>query len=81
MSSDLGNLIMHRQEVGAALGEPVVRDRDDIVILEDTEDAEKQDAIEVVGHVATIVDAARHKLEGIPGDLVLLEQEVLQHRY
>ena len=81
VSSDLGNLVVHWYRVGAALGEPVVRDGDDIVILEDTEDAEEQDSVEVVGHVSTIVDATRHKLECIPWDLVLLKQEVLQHRY
>lgn len=77
MTADLHNFLMRDHLVDATLRELVVGNGDDIVVLEDVQDAQQKVPVEVVCHISTIINLARHVLEGLPRDLVILHQEVL----
>ena len=80
VKSDLRDLVVNRHIVGTVLAELVIRQMHYVVILEDVEDVKEQDSIEIVRHISPIVDTSSHELERVPGDLVILNKEVFEHR-
>ena len=80
VKTDLGDLIMNRHEVSTILGELVVFSLDDIIILEDIQDVHQKNTIKVICHISSVIDVSCNKFESVPGDLIIFEQEVLEHR-
>ena len=79
VTTDLDDFLMGDHVVDAALRELVIRNGHDVVVLKDVEDAQEQVSVEVIRHVASIIDLTSHVFERLPRDLIVLNQEILQH--